>query len=190
MGSIPTTRKLKMKNYQKNKRFFSTSVSKEKSEEFSSVNIITNITGYFCKKGKREILETKFKEILFKRASSGKKPIKLGTCLNTLIANTLSHIKLKPKKGRNRRNRQKAKKNFLVYPIDRITSKRKAYINFFTTFKGVKQQNKPFISRFEVELESIYAHVNKRVQSGLSKYILTEKRDNLHKSAFKYIPYF
>jgi len=154
--------------------------------EFSSVNIITNIFGYFCQKGKRHILEKKYENINFKRAISKKKTAHISIYLNSFIKSTTPYIKVKPKKSR---NRNKINKALLVHPIDRISSKRKAYINFFSFFKGSKNKKKPFIPQLETEFESIYVSTGKYTQSSTNKPILIEKRDALHQSAYKYIPY-
>jgi hypothetical protein len=161
-------------------------MNKNQSNTFSSANVITNIIGYLCQKGESQILENKIKLILFKRVLFKKNSIKMSTCLNMFIINTLPYIKAKFKKKQKRR---KAKKGFLVRSIDRTASKRKAYINFSSVFKSIKSTKASFISKFEGELESIYTHSTKRIQSGVGKYILMEKRDMLHKSAYKYIPY-
>ena len=161
-------------------------MNKNQPNKFSSANVITNIIGYLCQKGEGQMLENKIKNMLFNRVLFKKKSVKISTCLNMFIINTLPYIKAKAKKKQKRR---KAKKGFLVRSIDRTASKRKAYINFSSVFKSVKQTKAPFISKFERELESIYTHSTKRIQSETGKYILIEKRDTLHKSAYKYIPY-
>ena len=180
VGSIPTTRII---DFYMNK--INPFRNKNSINSFSSANVITNIIGYFCKKGNGQILENKVKIRLFNRALLKKKPVNISLCLNTFIINTLPYIKVKPKKKQKRR---KAQKKLLVRSIDRTASKRKAYINFSSVFKSIKHTKKPFISRLEIELESIYIHSTKRVQSGIAKYVLMEKRDALHKSAYKYIP--
>ena len=154
--------------------------------EFSSVNIITNIFGYFCRKGKRHILEKKYENMHFKRAISKKKTAHISIYLNSFIKSTTPYIKVKPKKSRNRNKMNKA---LLVHPIDQISSKRKAYINFFSFFKGSKNNKKSFIPQLETEFESIYLSISKSIQSSTNKPILIEKRDTLHQSAYKFIPY-
>ena len=161
------------------------SVSVQQSHAFPPVNTLTNMLGYFCQNGNIHILESKCKNMLLKRSATKKSSVSLGPCLNTLIKNTLPYIKVKPKKSRGRR---KTKKALLLSPIDRVTSKRKAYRNFSSFFKSNKNVNKPFISRLENEFESFSLSSNKR-QPGVTKHSLTEKRDLVNKSAFKYRPY-
>ena len=152
----------------------------QKVNVFSSANTITNILSYFCYNGKTQVLENKFKEILLKRTLAKKKSIKINDCLNIFMETTLPYIKLKSKK------RRKTQKALLVRPINRITSKRKAYMNFSYLFKITKQGNKPFMSRLETEFESIY--VSTTAQSAVNSHNLREKCSILHKSAYKYMP--
>ena len=155
----------------------------QKVNLFSSANTITNILSYFCYNGKTQVLENKFKEILLKRTLAKKKSIKISDCLNIFIETTLPYIKLKSKKSQKRRKTQKV---LLVRPINRITSKRKAYMNFSSLFKITKQGNKPFMSRLETEFESIY--ISTTAQSSVNSHNLMEKCSIVHKSAYKYIP--
>jgi len=150
----------------------------KKNSTLHSVTVITNIFGYFCKNGERQILETKVKKRFFNRSLIKKKTINLSHCLTTIIQKTTPYIKLKQKKNR----RRTTKKQFFVRPIDRITSKRKAYISFSSFFKSIKRTKKPFVSQLEIQLESIYTQRKNRNQ----KHILTDKQNLLHKSAFKF----
>ena len=154
-----------------------------KISAFSSANTITNMISYFCHNGKTQVLENKFKGILLNRIVSKKKTINISKCINLFIETTLPYIKLKSKKGQKRRKAQKA---LLVRPINRITSKRKAYMNFSSLFKMSKHSNKPLILRLETEFESIYGA--KSTQASTTNHSLREKRDSVHKSAYKYLP--
>jgi hypothetical protein len=158
-----------------------------KISAFSSANTMTNIISYFCHNGKTQVLENKFKGILFNRIVSKKKVINISNCINLFIETSLPYIKLKSKKSQKRR---KAQKSLLVRPINRITSKRKAYMNFSSLFKVTKHSSKPLMLRLETEFESIYAYAIKQSQSqsSASSHSLMEKRDSVHKSAYKYMP--
>ena len=162
-------------------------VKTTKTNVITSVNIITNMFGYLCRDGKRHRLEKKIKDRLLYRSITKKNTIDINACVNTFISSSTPYINVKAKKssGRNRSNVKN--KILFVYPISRLTSIRKIYIGFSSIFKSGKSINKPFISRLETEFESIYQSNIKSNQAS-NKYALMEKRDQLHKSAFKYIP--
>ena len=159
--------------------------TKSRVNTFSSANIMTNMMTYFCHNGKTQVLENKFKGILFNRILTKKKMMNINNCINLFIETSLPYIKLKSKKGQKRRKTQKA---LLVRPIDRIASKRKAYINFSSLFKVTKHSSKPLILRLETEFESIYTHTTKQSQSSVNNHSLRDRRDDVHKSAYKYMP--
>jgi len=160
---------------------------KKRKSNFSSVNVITNIRGYFCQKGSIHILENKVKDRLTNRILFKKNTISLNKCLNTFLATSLPYIKLKPKKKKKRR---KIQKKFNVRWLDRIISKRKAYMNFSRIVKSIKKTKNLFISQLESEIEFVYISTVKWAKSKVNKPTLIEKRDNLHKIAHKFIPYF
>lgn len=151
-------------------------------------NIVSNLSGYFCRKGNRQLIEKNVQKRLFKRVSSTKKEeVNLSNYFTSFIEASLPYVKLKPKKRRGRR--KKKVKIMRVNPIDRFTSKRKAFIMFSSLFKGINRQKKHFMSRLENELESIYTNSLKRNQTGVTKLPIIDKKDQLHKSAYKYKPY-
>jgi len=170
-------------------KVFNKVVKATKKNVITPVNVITNMFGYLCNDGKRQRLEKKIKDRLFNRSIMKKNTIFIKTCVNKLLSSSTPYIKVKAKKstGRNRSN-VKNKKLF-VSPINRLTSIRKIYIGFSSIFKSGKSLNKPFITRLETEFESIYQSNIKSNQT-TNKYVLLEKRDQLHKSAFKFIPKF
>ena len=162
--------------------------SKVPSFPITARNIVSNLSGYFCRKGNRQLIEKNVQKMLFKRVSSVKKEeVNISSYFTSFIEASLPYVKLKPKKRRGRR--KKKVKIMRVNPIDRFTSKRKAFMMFSSLFKGINRQKKNFISRLENELESIYTNSLKRSQTGVTKLPIIDKKDQLHKSAYKYKPY-
>jgi len=161
-------------------------VKATKTNKNTPVNVITNMFGYLCRDGKRQRLEKKIKDRLFYRSIIKKNTIDINTCITTLLVSSTPYIKVKAKKSYGR-NRSKKNIRLFVSPISRLTSMRKMYIGFSSIFKSGKSINKPFIIRLETEFESIYKSNIKSSQAS-NKYALKEKRDQQHKSAFKYIP--
>ncbi len=161
------------------------SSTNQSQSQFSSVNTRTNMFGYFCRKGNIDIIESKFKRILFKRRLK-KSSIDINGCINHLLVTTCPYVKVKIKKGPGRGSSRKKRKALLIYPIERIKSKQKRYLNFSNHIKGLKKKSISFISQLESELESFTLH--KQKATTLRKHILEQKLNLFHKSAYKYVP--
>jgi hypothetical protein len=154
--------------------------------QFSSVNTRTNIFGYFCRKGNIDRIESKFKRILLKRRLK-KSSIDINRCINRFLVTTCPYVKAKVKKRPGRRSSPKKRKALLVYPIERIKSKQKRYLNFSNHIKSLKKKSISFISQLESELESFT--LNKQKATTLRKHVLEQKLNLFHKSAYKYVPH-
>ncbi len=157
----------------------------KRTSTFSASRASNRRLTFFYRGGSKEKLESHFRQLVIKRAmKKATQPVADIPAVYDLFAPF--YLTATPFVGlKSRRKRRGKRVIHKLYPLDRIRSERKPFLALSSIVRTSGRSAKPFNSRLAHELDALYTA--SRSKGTVST--LREKRDLIHRTAYKARPY-